>query len=39
MFDNLRQAFREADDNFKDELGRDAIPEAGSRLRREMTKV
>ena len=38
MFDNLRQAFREAVDNFKDELGRDDVPEAVSRLLREMRR-
>jgi len=38
MFDNLREAFREAVDNFKDELGRDEIPEAVSRLLREMKR-
>ena len=38
MFDNLRRAFREAVDNFKDELGRDEIPEAVSRLLREMKR-
>ena len=38
MFDNLRQAFREAVDNFKDELGRDEIPEAVNRLLREMKR-
>ena len=38
MFDNLRQAFREAVDNFKDELGRDEIPEAVDRLLREMKR-
>ena len=38
MFDNLRQAFREAVDNFKDELGRDKIPEAVDRLLREMKR-
>lgn len=38
MFENLRQAFREAVANFKDELGRDDIPEAVSRLLREMKK-
>ena len=38
MFDNLRQAFREAVDNFKDELGRDDVPEAVSRLLREMKR-
>ena len=38
MFDNLRQAFREAVDNFKDELGRDEIPEAVTGLLREMKR-
>ena len=38
MFDNLRQAFLEAVDNFKDELGRDDVPEAVSRLLREMKR-
>ena len=38
MFDNLRQAFREAVDNFKDELGRDEIPETVNRLLREMKR-
>ena len=38
MFDNLRQAFREAVDNFKDELGRDDVPEAVSRILREMKR-
>ena len=38
MFDNLRQAFREAVDNFKDELGRDEIPEAVNHLLREMKR-
>ena len=38
MFDNLRQAFREAVDNFKDEVGRDDVPEAVSRLLREMKR-
>ena len=38
MFDNLRQAFREAVDNFKDELGRDEIPDAVDRLLREMKR-
>ena len=38
MFDNPRQAFREAVDNFKDELGRDDVPEAVSRLLREMKR-
>ena len=38
MFDNLRQAFREAVDNFKNELARDDVPEAVSRLLREMKR-
>ena len=38
MLDNLRHAFREAVDNFKDELGRDEIPEAVDRLLREMKR-
>ena len=38
MFEDLRQAFREAVDNFKDELGRDDVPEAVSRLLREMKR-
>jgi hypothetical protein len=38
MFDNLRQAFREAVDNFKEEVGRDDVPEAVSRLLREMKR-
>jgi phage shock protein A len=38
MFDNLRQAFQEAVDNFKDELGRDDVPETVSRLLREMKR-
>ena len=38
MFDDLRQAFREAVDNFKEELGRDDVPEAVSRLLREMKR-
>jgi len=38
MFDNLRQAFREAVDNFKDEVGRDDVPEAVSRIIREMKR-
>ena len=38
MFDNLRQAFREAVDNFKEELGRDDVPEAVNRLLREMKR-
>ncbi len=32
MFDNLRRAFREAVDNFKEEIGRDDVPEAVDRL-------
>lgn len=32
MFENLRQAFREAVENFKEELSRDEIPEAVDRL-------
>jgi len=32
MFDNLRRAFHEAVDNFKEELGRDEVPEAVDRL-------
>lgn len=32
MFENLRAAFREAVDNFKDELNRDEVPEAVDRL-------
>ena len=38
MFEDLRQAFREAVDNFKEELGRDDVPEAVSRLLREMKR-
>ena len=38
MFDNLRHAFREAVDNFKEELGRDEIPEAVDRRLREMKR-
>lgn len=38
MFEDLRHAFREAVDNFKEELGRDDIPEAVSRLLREMKR-
>ena len=38
MFDNLRQAFREAIDNFKEEVGRDEVPEAVGRLLREMKR-
>ena len=32
MFENLRQAFREAVDNFKEELSRDEVPESVDRL-------
>lgn len=32
MFENLRSAFREAVDNFKEELNRDQVPEAVDRL-------
>jgi len=32
MFENLRDAFREAIDNFKQELGRDQVPESVDRL-------
>jgi phage shock protein A len=36
MFENLRQAFKEAADNFKDELNRDEIPEVVDGLLRQM---
>ncbi len=36
MFENLRQAFREAIDNFKEELNRDEVPEAVDGLLRQM---
>lgn len=36
MFDNLRRAFHEAVDNFKEELGRDDVPEAVDQLLRGM---
>ncbi|CAN5631838.1 hypothetical protein BH23GEM11_BH23GEM11_00350 [soil metagenome] len=36
MFDSLRHAFREAVDNFRTELNRDAVPEAADRLIRAM---
>jgi phage shock protein A len=36
MFENLRQAFREAVDNFRTELRRDQVPEAADRLLRAM---
>ena len=37
MFESLRQAFREAVENFHTELNRDAIPEATDRLLRAMS--
>jgi phage shock protein A len=36
MFENLRQAFREAADNFKEELNRDEVPEVVDGLLRQM---
>lgn len=36
MFESLRAAFREAVDNFRTELNRDAVPEAADRLLRAM---
>jgi phage shock protein A len=43
VFENLRQAFREAVENFKEELNRDQVPETVDRLlhamREEMTDV
>lgn len=36
MFDNLRQAFKEAVDNFKEELGRDEVPDVVDGLLRQM---
>ena len=36
MFENLRQAFKEAADNFKEELNRDEIPEVVDGLLRQM---
>lgn len=36
MFESLRQAFREALDNFRTELNRDRVPEAADRLLRAM---
>ncbi len=36
MFENLRQAFKEAVDNFKDELNRDDVPEVVDGLLRQM---
>lgn len=38
MFESLRQAFREAADNFRTELHRDAMPEAADRLIRAMER-
>lgn len=38
MFENLREAFREAVGNFRSELDRDAVPEAADRLLRAMRK-
>lgn len=38
MFDSLRQAFREAVDNFRTELNRDAVPETADRLIRAMER-
>lgn len=38
MFDSLRQAFREAVDNFRTELNRDEVPEAADRLLRAMER-
>lgn len=36
MFESLKDAFREATDNFKRELNRDAVPEAADRLLKAM---
>jgi phage shock protein A len=36
MFESLRQAFREASENFRTELNRDRVPEAADRLLRAM---
>ena len=36
MFDNLRQAFREAVDNFKEEIRREDVPETVDKLLRGM---
>ena len=36
MFENLRQAFKEAADNFKEELNRDEVPEVVDGLLRQM---
>jgi hypothetical protein len=38
MFESLRQAFREAVDNFRTELHRDEVPEAADRLLRAMQR-
>jgi CRISPR/Cas system-associated exonuclease Cas4 (RecB family) len=38
MFENLRRAFKEAVDNFKEELDRDAVPETVDRLLLQMTR-
>ncbi len=38
MFDNLRRAFREAVDNFKEELDRDDVPEAVDSILRAMKR-
>ena len=38
MFDNLRRAFREAVDNFQEELGRGDVPEAVDDLLRQMKR-
>ena len=38
MFDNLRRAFREAIDNFQEELARGDVPEAVDDLLRQMKR-
>jgi phage shock protein A len=38
MFESLRQAFREAVDNFRTELNRDRVPEAADRLLKAMER-
>jgi phage shock protein A len=38
MFDSLRQAFREAVENFRTELNRDQVPEAADKLLRAMER-
>lgn len=38
MFDSLRDAFREATENFRRELNRDAVPEAADRLLKAMER-